>query len=296
MTGGFRNSCPQLRARGFGIADALALAATILFIFWLGHTLLYQFPYDWKWKNIPQFLLVHTEEGWAPGVLGKGLLTTIRLAFWSSAGAFLVGIILAMGRTSNNQYLAMLAGTTIELSRNLPPLVLVFVFYYFLGSQLLPWADILHWMEDLPQPVKIALQYTIAPVSSMDVFLPAVFTLSLYEGAYMAEIFRGGLESIPRGQWEASYCLGFTRLQQYRFIVGPQLLRNVLPQLSSQFISTVKDSSIVSVISIEELTYSGLQLMATIKQPFEVWLTIACLYMVLTLSLSLLLRRWENGR
>lgn len=295
MAEGFRYSCPQLRARGFGIMDALALAAIILIIFWLAYTLLYRFPYDWNWKPIPQFLVVHTEEGWMPGVLGKGLLTTIRLAFWSSLGAFLVGLILAMGRNSGNRYAAMLAGTAVECSRNLPPLILVFVFYYFLGSQLLPWADILHWMEGLPQLVKEILQLTIAPVGSMDVFLPAVFTLSIYEGAYMAEIFRGGLESVPKGQWEASYCLGFSRLQQYRLIVGPQVMRNVLPQLTSQFISTVKDSSIVSVISIEELTYSGLQLMATIKQPFEVWLTIACLYMVLTLSLSLLLRRWEKN-
>lgn len=286
--------CPQMRRKPFGLTDCLVLAALALCVAAFLYLVIFRFPYTWDWAAVPQFLLSHSEEGWKPGILGKGLLTTIRLAFWSSLGALVVGIILALGRTARSHYFSLLARTVIECSRNLPPLVLVFVFYYFLSSQLVSWESLARLVEGTPVFFQSLLAAVMAPADRLDVFLPAVFTLSLYEGAYMAEIFRGGLESVPRGQWEASYCLGLSRYQQYRFIIGPQVMRNVLPQLSGQFISTVKESAIVSVISIEELTYSGLQLMATIQHPFEIWLTVAGLYMLLTLSISVLLRRLER--
>lgn len=284
-----------MRPKGFGIADALLLCALALLIGFFFHSLLYRFAYDWNWASVPQFLLAHGENGWEAGVLGKGLITTIRLAAWSSLGAVLIGIVWALGRRSANPYIALLARTAIECSRNLPPLVLVFVFYYFLSSQLIPWEALISRLEALPPALRGLVAWLLAPPDRLDVFLPAVFTLSLYEGAYMAEIFRGGLEAIPRGQWEASYCLGLSRCQRYIHVIGPQVVRKVLPQMSGQCISTVKESAIVAVIGIEELTYSGLQLMATIKHPFEVWLTVTGLYMLLTLTISCVFNKAHEG-
>lgn len=120
-----------------------------------------------------------------------------------------------------------------------------------------------------------------------------MITLAIFEAAYIAEIVRAGIESIERGQWEASYALGLTRRQQMRHVILPQAARRILPPLAGQFISTIKDSAIVSVISIQELTFQGLELMSATYLTFEIWITITILYLILTLSLSLAVGRLE---
>ena len=110
----------------------------------------------------------------------------------------------------------------------------------------------------------------------------------------MAEILRGGIESIHRSQWAAAHALGLTRGQSLRHVILPQAVRRVLPPLAGQMISLVKDSAIVSVISIQELTYQGTQLMASTYLTIEVWLTVALMYFLLTWPCSLLVGRLEH--
>ena len=104
--------------------------------------------------------------------------------------------------------------------------------------------------------------------------------MALYEGAYITEIVRAGIQSVERGQWEASYALGLSWWQQMRYVILPQAIQRIIPPLAGQFISTIKDSAIVSVISIQELTYQGMQLMAATYLTFEVWTTVALMYLV----------------
>ena len=125
-------------------------------------------------------------------------------------------------------------------------------------------------------------------------FLSGVLTLALFQGAYIAEIVRAGIEAIDTGQWEAGRTLGLTRWQLMRLIILPQAMRIMLPPLAGEFINTIKWSSIVSIISIEELTFQGLQVMASTQATIEVWLTVSGLYLVLCLSLSLIVRRIER--
>jgi polar amino acid transport system permease protein len=99
---------------------------------------------------------------------------------------------------------------------------------------------------------------------------------------------------VEKGQWEAAYALGLTRTQTLRRVVLPQALRRILPPLAGQFISTVKDSAIVSVISIQDLTFQGLELMSSTYRTFEIWITVTALYLILTLSLSLGVSRLET--
>jgi polar amino acid transport system permease protein len=127
----------------------------------------------------------------------------------------------------------------------------------------------------------------------MLIFIAAVFTLALYEGAYITEIIRSGIQSIERGQWEAAHALGLSKFDQFRFIILPQAVRRVIPPLAGQFISTIKDSAIVSVISVPDLTFQGMELMAATFLTFEVWITVTGMYFVLTFSCSLLARRVE---
>ena len=134
-----------------------------------------------------------------------------------------------------------------------------------------------------------------APASQLPVFLSAVAMLALYEGAYITEIIRAGIQSIEKGQWEASSALGFSRLQQMRYVIFPQATVRILPPLAGQLISTIKDSAIVSVISIPELTFQGMELMSATYRTFEVWITITLMYFLLTFTCSLAVQRLERA-
>jgi polar amino acid transport system permease protein len=120
-------------------------------------------------------------------------------------------------------------------------------------------------------------------------------TLAVYEGAYMAEIIRAGVQSVERGQWEAAYALGLTKGDQFRFVILPQAFRTISPALAGQFISTIKDSAIVAVISVQELTFQGLELMSATYRTFEIWITITILYFALTATCSFLARLLERS-
>jgi polar amino acid transport system permease protein len=133
-----------------------------------------------------------------------------------------------------------------------------------------------------------------APVSLFTQFISAVVTIGVFEGAYITEIIRAGIQSIERGQREAAYALGLSWGDQMRFVVLPQALKRILPALAGQFVSTVKDSAIVAAISIQELTYQGMQLAVSTHFVFEVWIMVALFYLGLNLILSLGVSRLEK--
>ena len=119
--------------------------------------------------------------------------------------------------------------------------------------------------------------------------------LALFESAFVGEIVRAGLESVEPGQKEAARALGMSRLGELRFVVLPQAMRKALPPMANQFITLVKDSSIVSLISVQELTYKTVELVTSTRAIFEAWITTAALYFVLCFGLSLLFRRLESS-
>jgi len=179
------------------------------------------------------------------------------------------------------------------LIRNLPPLVLIFIFYFFVSDQFLPPLGLEQWARDSSESSQKVISFFFAPPPLLNPFISALITLSIFEGAYVTEIVRAGIQSIERGQWEASAALGFAKWQQMAYVILPQAVRRILPPLAGQFISTIKDSAIVSVISIQELTYQGMALMASTYLTFEVWITIAGMYLILTLLCSLALEQVE---
>jgi polar amino acid transport system permease protein len=124
-------------------------------------------------------------------------------------------------------------------------------------------------------------------------FLSGLICLALFEGAYVAEIVRAGVESIPRGQWEGAAALGLPPRPTLAKIILPQALRAVVPPLAGQFVSLIKDSSLISLISIQELTFAGTELAVSSGRVFEVWLTVAALYFLLCFGLARLFRRLE---
>jgi len=251
--------------------------------------------YKWNWSAIPQYIFRYDQESneWMPNVLAYGLLTTIKLSIWGTVLATIIGVLMGLCRVSQSLFKRLIGRTYVELIRNLPPLVLIFIFYFFLGDQIMSLLGVSRFIESCSESTYSVLAFLFAPPSLFSPFMSALITLALFEGAYITEIVRAGIQSIERGQWEASYALGFSRWQLMRYVILPQATPRILPPLAGQLISTIKDSAIVSVISIQELTFQGMELMSATYFTFEIWITITCLYLMLTLSLSLVVERFE---
>lgn len=194
---------------------------------------------------------------WEIGPLTWGLWTTLWISFFSGIIGMVLGLITGLCRISRNATLRGLAITYIELIRGTPLLVQIFIFYFFIGT-----------------------------VLNLDRIVAGIGALSLFAGAYVAEIIRAGIQSIPKGQTEAARSLGMSATQNMIYIILPQAFKRTLPPLAGQFISLIKDSSLVSVIAITDLTKSGREVITSTFATFEIWFTVAALYLVLTSVLS----------
>lgn len=277
----------------FSLIDGAVLLVVFIALAFFAYRITVQLNYTWNWGSIPQFLFRYDKNSghWVSNYLMQGLYTTLRLSLWASILAFALGVAVALARTSRSLYLRLVALSFTELMRNLPPLVIIFLFYFFLADQLTPFLGLDRIQTGQNQLLEKILTFLFAPPSSLSPFLTALLTLAIFESAYVAEIVRSGIESIHKNQWDACYALGLTRFQSLCHVILPQALRRVLPPLTGQLISLIKDSSIVSIISIQELTYQGSQLMASTYLSIEVWITIASLYFLLTFPCSVLVEQ-----
>jgi len=275
--------------------DLILLAGVGVAVVWLLYQATVQAQYRWNWQAIPQYLLRLDEKSgqWVPGVILQGVIVTLRLSFWATLIALFIGTIMGLFRTSCSRYRRMIGTGYVEIIRNIPILVWIFLFYYFIGDRLLPAIGIGRATFTGDSPLSGLLRLFVAEPSQVSIFISGTVALAVYEGAYITEIIRAGIQSIDKGQWEASSGLGFTRTQQLRYIIFPQALRRIMPPLAGQFISTIKDSAIVSVISIQELTFQGMELMAATFLTFEVWITVLAIYFAICLVCSLLVERFE---
>lgn len=274
------------------IIGALIIAAAMFIVYKVSTRI----NYRWNWAAMPQFFFRFDPDSqqWVANILLKGFLTTIRLSIWATLLATLIGIVMGMMRISRSLFRRLLAGTYVELTRNLPPLVLIFIFYFFVSDQILPALGVEAFIRSRTENIQALLTFLFAPPPLFSAFISALITLAIIEGAYMTEIVRAGIQSIEKGQWEAADALGLSKWQRMRLIILPQAIQRILPPLAGQFISTIKDSAIVSIISIQELTFQGMELMATTYFTFEIWITITGMYLVLTLTCSLGVAKIES--
>jgi polar amino acid transport system permease protein len=279
-----------VKRRPFNPLDAILVILLLCAAGFIVYRISVKLNYTWNWGIMPQFLFRYDQESgqWVANYLVQGVLTTVRLSLWSSVLALLLGLAMALARTGRILYWQLVARSYIELMRNLPPLVIIFLFYFFLADQLVPLLNLDLLAARASPPNRSLIAALFAPPEQLSAFFSALITLAVFESAYVAEILRAGIESIGRPQRDAAMALGLTRSQSLRYVVLPQAFRRVLPPLAGQMISLIKDSAIVSVISIQELTYQGTQLMASTYLTIEVWLTVAALYFLLTFPCSLL--------
>ena len=236
--------------------------------------------YRWDWSVIPHYLYRWDEEQqrWVANLLMQGLYTTIRLALWSIVLAAIIGVVFGIMRTSRRLFPRMLSRVYVELIRNVPPLVFIFIFYFFISSQIMPLLGIEELIRGASPETLAWLEFLFGPPKLISNVLSGVICLAMFEGAYVTEIVRAGIQSIPKTQTEAGLSIGLSRLKLMRYVILPQAVQRVVPPLAGQFITLVKDSSIVSLISIQELTFLAIETAVSTTRVFEVWITVAGLY------------------
>ncbi|MEW6673288.1 MAG: amino acid ABC transporter permease [Thermodesulfobacteriota bacterium] len=243
----------------------MKFALVIIVIAWFISRGSERLGYHWQWHRVFRYLFSLQDGKLIGGPLINGIKVTFQVSGISLVLAFIIGLVTALLRLSDSTIAKALARTYLELIRNTPLLVQLFFIYFVLS-----------------------------PVLDIGRFTSAVLALSLFEGAYASEIFRAGIVSIPRGQWEAAYSLGFDAYSTYRHVILPQAIRWILPPLTGQAISLIKDSALVSTIAIYDLTMQGQSIIAETYLVFEIWFLVACIYLLITGSLSFLVSLMEH--
>lgn len=293
---GARPAPPKRGRLRFGWLDAALLAAAagaFGYFAWRTNSVLH---YRWDWGTVWPWILRYDEAtgSWTPNAIAQGLATTLRLALFGMILAAMIGVVMGFARTSRRLLPRLLAGVYVMLIRNIPPLVFVFVFVFFLANQILPSLGIAERLRALPPDVQWWLSWFFGPVGRIENFMVGLICLAVFTGAYVTEIVRAGIQSVPRSQIEAGMSLGLSRLQIMRDIVFPQALRNVIPPMANQFIQMIKDSSLVSLVSVQELTFVAQDIQTSTNRVFEVLLFVGGIYFLICWSLSLLFGKLEG--
>ncbi|MBX2885738.1 MAG: amino acid ABC transporter permease, partial [Granulosicoccus sp.] len=248
------------------------------------------------WQRVLGFLVKYDEEtqSWVSNLLLQGLATTLRLAVWATIFATIVGVVMGYWRTCQNLTLRIIARCYVELIRNIPPVVFIFIFYFFVSSQIFPamGIDSINTKSDFAQSE--LFHFLFGDPRLFSNFLAGMICLALFEGAYITEIVRAGIQSTPTGQWEAAKAIGLSHFNALRDIIIPQAVRKILPPLAGQFITLIKDSAIISLISIQELTFIATEVAATTTKVFETWILVGFMYFVLCYSFALLFAYLEK--
>ena len=213
--------------------------------------------YNWQWYRIKKYFFTINDSGFTAGPLIKGLLVTFQISSLSLVFTLVIGLVTAVFRLSGSFMARLTARFYLEAVRNTPLLIQLFFIYF-----------------------------VVSPIFNISAFFSAVAALSLFEGAYTSEIIRAGILAVPKGQWEAAKSLGMGKITIYTRIILPQAFRQILPILVSQIISLIKDSSLVSTIAIYDLTMRGQEIVADTFLTFEIWFTVAAVYLVITTMLS----------
>jgi len=205
------------------------------------------------------------DENWHFDINSSGLLMTFEVTVLSIFFALLIGLIAGLGRISRHSFINRLSTVYVEVIRGIPLLVQLFYIYYALAKFV-----------------------RISDIAS------AVIAIAICYGAYISEIFRAGIQSIPKGQMEAALALGFTRTQAIFRIILPQTLKVVLPPIGNEFIALLKDSSLVSILAVSDILRRGREFASLSFDYFETYTMIAIIYLILTLFFSRLVAIMEE--
>ena len=222
------------------------------------------------------------------GALTSGVATTLYVTILAFSLASFVGICVALMRTSPNRVLSEIATFYTEIVRGIPILVLLF-YIAFVGAPFI--VQSINWMIS---PLSSQGWIPEMSIRNFDFTWRAIIALTIAYSAFLAEIFRAGIEAVDKGQIEAARALGLSRWNTFRHIVGPQAMRTILPPYGNDFVAMIKDSALVSALGVQDITQLGKVYSASTFKFFETYNIVAFLYLVMTISLSLLVRWLEQ--
>ncbi len=248
---------PQARRTGRSLLDWAGFLIGGGMLGWLVYAGAQSMGYNWQWYRLPRhvYRVIDGEIVWGP--LARGLTVTVEITLWAAPLALAIGLVTALLRLSRSWSGHAVATVYLELVRNTPLLVQMYLFYFVLS-----------------------------PMLGLDRFWTGVLCLAVFEASFISEIIRGGVLSVPRGQWEAASAIGLKTSAVYRDVVLPQALPVMAPPMTSAVVNLVKNSAIVSTIAIFDLTNEARNVIADTFMSFEVWLAVAAIYLSLTVSLS----------
>ena len=232
--------------------------------------------YNWNWEVFLQPSA--TGEGTYLSWLLEGLKWTVTLSLSAWVIALIIGSIIGVLRTVPNRWLGLLAATYVEVFRNVPLLVQLFIWYFVL-PELLPrgMGDAFKQMNPLAQQ-----------------FVSALICLGFFTAARVAEQVRSGINSLPRGQKNAGLAMGFTLPQVYRHVLLPMAYRIIVPPLTSEFLNIFKNSAVATTIGLIELSRQAQQLVDFTAQPYEAFIAVTLLYVLINVTVMFLMRQVER--
>ena len=243
------------KSRSFDVIQFIVFSGALIWLTLRGAD---SMNYVWQWHRMPQYLYKIIDGEFILGPLVDGLFVTLEIGAYSIVLGLTIGLVTAFLRLSESFSGRLLAKVYLEIVRNTPLLVQLFVFYFILG-----------------------------PILEINRFWIAVLCISFFEGSFASEIMRAGILSVSKGQWEASDSVGLSRGQAYRYVILPQAVPIMLPPLVGILVNLIKHSAIVSVIAVFDLTTTGLDIISETFMAFEVWIVVAAIYLALTVTLSL---------
>ena len=265
------------RSRLLPLADRLSRLP-----YWLLVALLLAVIMIWVVVSNPDYRIIFD-------AVRQGVWTTIYVSVISYVCAILVGLVLALMRVYRNRLTQEISSLIVEVIRGVPMLVLLY-FISFVGAPAL--VDLINWVGT---PLINGGLMAELNVRQVNFTARAILALSIGYGAFISEIFRAGIESIEKEQREAAEVAGATYRQTMRYILLPQAVRNILPALGNELIAILKDSALVSVLGVQDITQLGKVYSASTFRFFETYSIVALLYLVMTLGLAMVVR-WIEQR
>lgn len=238
--------------------DILQFCLLLAFLSWLVRRGANAMGYKWQWHRLPEFFFKTVDGERINGPLIDGLFVTLEITFWGMLLTLGIGLATALLRLSQSIAGRWVASAYLEVVRNTPLLVQVSIFYFVL------------------QPL----------LGFNNPLWAGIICLGFFEGAFASEVIRGGIQSVPRGQWEAARTVGLSRSDAYRHVVLPQAVPIMLPPMAGVLINLIKHSAVLSFVAVFELTTEARNLIGDTFLSFEIWTAVGLMYLVITISLS----------
>ena len=254
------------RSRLSIVIDLLQFFLLMIFLVWVGWRGVDAMEYRWQWYRVPNFFFKEIDNEIIWGPLIYGLQITLYVSAWGMLFALLIGLVTAFLRLSNSLSGRGVARVYLEVIRNTPLLVQVSIFYFVL------------------QPI----------LGINNPLWTGILCLAFFEGSFASEIMRGGIVSVERGQWEAAKTIGLCRWKTYVYVILPQAIPIMLPPLTGILVNLIKHSAILSFVAVFELTTEARNLIADTFMSFEIWMIVACMYLIMTIALSTLVGFFER--